>query len=353
MRHGHMGTLDPAAPAGLMSTFNQIPGVHVVALCEADQATLAREGGFLPGARRFGTVEALLEDGGFDFAVVGLPAVEVPPTAVALLRRGKHCFLEKSVARTAAEFRPVEAASRETGAHVLVDFPWRHHPAVAAIRRLLDEGTLGRPLAAAAHMVTTQVGPLPGQRDPRNVHYLPATEGGGMLHWLGGHFLEVLLFLMGDVREVCAMCAPVVGHLPPDPRMDDVSEVSLRFAGGALGSLYTGYLNAAPGPNRDFVHVWGTDGDAYWPSLGPQLVVSHRTPEGGGQTRTLDLALKPHPGVYGNTEWMFQLAVDFVRGIREGRPPAVGAAEAIRVMEVTDAAYEASRTRRWVTLRTG
>ncbi len=352
LRHGHMGTLNPAAPGGLLGTFSQIPGVMTVALCEADATVLAREAGHLPDARCYASVDTLLEGVDFDFAVVGLPAVEVPPVATALLRRGKHCFLEKSVARTADEFRPVVAAAAETGAHVLVDFPWRHHPAVAALCQMIDDGVLGRPTVIAAQMVTSQVGPQPGQRSPSGPAYRPETEGGGMLHWLGQHFLEVLHFLMGEVHEVSAMCAPVVGHLPPDPRMDDVSSLSLRFAGGAVGTFHTGYLNAVAGANRDFVHVWGTEGDAYWPALGASVFVNSRVPAWvASPTRTFEFASKPHPGVYGGSEWLFQVAVDFVQGLREGRRPAVGAAEALRVLEVTDAAYEASASRRWVSLR--
>jgi predicted dehydrogenase len=354
LRHGHMGSLNPASPGGLLNTFSQIPDVSIVALCEADGQTLAREGSFLPAARRFETVETLLADGEFDLAVVGVPALDLPGVAAALLRQGKHCFLEKSIARTAADFRPVVDAAAQSGAHCLVDFPWRHHPAVATLRELLDSGVLGRPVALAAQMVTTQVGSLPGQRSPKGVAYRSETEGGGMLHWLGQHFIEVLCFLLGDVRELTAMCAPVVGNMDPDPRMDDDSTVVMRFAGdagGPMATLHVGYLNTFAAANRDFVHLWGSDGDAYWPSLGPQVFVNSRHASWvSSPTRTFEFASKPHPAVYGNSEWLFQVAVDFVRGIREGRPPAVGPAEALRVLEITDAAYEASASRRWVTM---
>jgi predicted dehydrogenase len=354
LRHGHIGSLDRASPGGqrgLLGTFSQIPQVELVALCDSDPALLQREGAALPGSRRFDTPAELLDYGEFDFALVGLPAVELPGVAAALLRQGKHCFLEKSIARTAEEFRPVLDAASASGAHCLVDFPWRFHPALVTMRELLDSGVLGRPLMVAAQMVTTQVGSGPGQRNPQHPAYRPETEGGGMLHWLGQHFLEVLSFLGGDVRQVSAMCAPVVGNMDPDPRMDDVSVLAIRFASGAMGALHVGYLNAAPGANRDVVHLWGSEGDAYWPGLGPQLVVNSRAPSWtGSPTRSYEFAPRPRAGVYGNSEWMFQVAVDFVRGIRAGRPPAVGPAEAMRVLQLTDAAYAASASQRWVSL---
>ena len=350
-----MGSLDPAKPRGFLGTFRQLAldgEVEIVAVCEPhDEAALAREVGFLPGVRGYRSIEALLEKEEVDLAVVGLPAVEVPPVVATLAGRGVHCFVEKSVARTAEEFLPVVEAARRTGAHVLVDYPWRHHPAMAMARQLLDSGVLGRPTSILASMTTSQVGTLPGQRNPGGFAYRAETEGGGMLHWLGAHFLEVMCALGGEVRSVSAMCAPVVGNMQPDPRMDDVTSLSLLYENGAVGALHTGYLNAVAGENRDFVRVWGTEGDVYWPSLGPTLHVSARAQTGGdspAKTNNFDLAEKA--GVYGNKEWMFEIARGFVRGIRAGVRPDVGPSEALRVLRVIDAAYESSRTRRWVDL---
>lgn len=350
LRHGHMGSLNPAGTKGLLGTFQQIDGVEIVAICESeDAAALEREVAFAPGIHGYQSVADLLAKEDFDFAVVAAPAVEVPPAALALLQHGKHCFLEKSIARTAAEFRPVVEAAQQTGLHVHVNFPWRHHPAMVAARALLDSGALGRPTNLLAEMTTSQAGRFPGQRNPSGFAYRPDSEGGGMLHWLGGHFLEVVRFLMGDVVAVSAMCAPVVGNLAPDPTMDDVSIVSMQFASGAVGTLHTGYLNAVAGENRDFVRLWGTDGDAFWPGLGPQLIASSRTwKEQPVQTQHFEKT--PRAGVYGNSQWMFDVAQRFVDGLRTGTPPTVGALEGLRVLEITDAAYQSSQERRWITL---
>ena len=170
-----------------------------------------------------------------------------------------------------------------------------------------------------------------------------------MLHWLGAHFLEAMCALMGDVQAVSAICGPVIGNMERNARMDDVSSVSLLFKNGAVGTLHTGYLQAVAGDNRNFIGVWGTDGDAYWPALGPQLVVSSRAAAwAGAPMRTYSFGIKEKVGVYGNKQWMFDLACSFVQGIRDGTRPAVGPEEAWRVLRIIDAAYEASRTRQWV-----
>ena len=160
-----------------------------------------------------------------------------------------------------------------------------------------------------------------------------------MLHWLGAHFVEALHAIMGDVTHVSATCAPVHGHMGDDPRMDDVSFVTLRFRGGAVGNLQTGYLNAVASENRDFIRVWGTEGDAYWPSLGPTLHVSSRR-SGTVETRNFDVPTVA--GVYGNSVWMVDIARAFVTGIRIGTPPEVDTRAALRLLQVVDAAYRSS-----------
>jgi predicted dehydrogenase len=272
----------------------------------------------------------------------------------ALAGQSVHCFVEKSMARTAGDMLPVIHAAKRTGAHVLVDYPWRHHPAVETIVSLIKEGVLGRPISLLACMTTSQVGTLPGQRNPSGFAYRPDSEGGGMLHWLGAHFVEAICALMGDVQAVSAMCAPVVGNMLPNPRMDDVSSVSFQFTGGSVGTLHTGYLNAVAGENRDFIRVWGTDGDAHWPSLGPKLIVSSRSEVWKDEpSRTLSFDIAEKAGVYGNKQWMFDLALSFVKGIRDGTLPAVGPEEAWRVYRIVDAAYESAAARRWVEVGPG
>src|SRR5688572_16393349 len=94
LQHGHMGSLEPSKPRGFLGTFRQLAlegEVEIVAVCEPqDEAALAREVAFLTGVRGYRSIEALLEKEEVDLAVVGLPAVEVPPVVAALAGRGVH-----------------------------------------------------------------------------------------------------------------------------------------------------------------------------------------------------------------------------------------------------------------------
>jgi UDP-N-acetylglucosamine 3-dehydrogenase len=65
------------------------------------------------------------------------------------LAAGRHCFIEKPLARTAAEGRQVEAAARVAGRLVQVGHIFRFHPVTATLREALGAGRIGRVRYAA------------------------------------------------------------------------------------------------------------------------------------------------------------------------------------------------------------
>lgn len=60
------------------------------------------------------------------------------------LAAGRHCFIEKPLARTTAEGREVEAAARVARRLVQVGHIFRFHPVTATLREALGAGRIGR-----------------------------------------------------------------------------------------------------------------------------------------------------------------------------------------------------------------
>ena len=63
--------------------------------------------------------------------------------ARASLAAGRHCFVEKPLARTLAEARLLEAAAASTGRVVQVGHVFRFHPVTATLREALGAGRIG------------------------------------------------------------------------------------------------------------------------------------------------------------------------------------------------------------------
>jgi predicted dehydrogenase len=344
LRHGHMGSIGPAKP-GLIHMYQYLDEFEVVAYCEETDTSLldpAKE--FDAEAGVYTSLDDMIANEDFDLACVAMPANEIPPTGIKLAEAGKHFFMEKQFARTSADLAEMVRAVHENDVKVLVGYPHRYHPVAQDIKRLIDEGVLGRPLDIEVRLITGQV--RPENRDPTGFMYRDATEGGGILHMLGGHYLEVMRFLMGcEVKAVQAMAGRPVGII--EPPLEDVAIAAFEFENGAYGSIHAGYLQRVRSAYDTSLVLRGLDGEADWTPIGdPHLTVKSGVPEwAGAPTKTFQYEVaEVDVPMYGPTEWSLDILRDFAACIREGRQPDVNGDVGLYVLQVIDAVYESART---------
>ena len=347
LRHPHVGSFGSEKPS-YIHTLRQLEGVQVVAYCEDTDPKLldpARE--FEPGAHLYSSVDDLIAQEDFDMAFVILPANEIPEVGIKLAEAGKHFYMEKQFARNAADLAEMARAVRRNGVKVMPGYPWRFHPAAQDLKRMIDEGKLGKPLSVETRQVTHQV--RPGSRDPQHFMYRNETEGGGILHMLGGHHLELMRFLMGcEVKSVQAIVGRPVGYI--EESLEDIAIVAMEYENGAFGSVHTGYLHPRMWGVIDNGLVYrGMEGWADWAPVGaPKLEVKSTAPEwSGSPERTFHYSLEPYTGYVGE-KWALDWLQRFVDDARAEREPALTERDALRVLESIDAAYESARTGRRV-----
>lgn len=268
--------------------------------------------------------------------VVSLPNREAPAVLLQAARLGIPVLAEKPCARSAAEFLPVLQAVGEDGVPFTAFYLWRRHPAMLAIRELVQAGALGRLTSAELRMVTTQV----GMRDPSHWLFRRDVAGGGILSWLGCHWLDLLRYLTGqEVDSVAAVMDTVGGE---DIDVEDAASLGMRLSGGAVASLYAGYLLAggrpgyvAPGYDQAII-LRGTEGAVAHRAEGDDHVVTLETraaPWSASPRREFRFSLPECPaygGAYG---------LEFVRDFLAGRSVPVAAGDVLRVLEILDAAY--------------
>ena len=352
----HAGGLEPDHNHGLIKSFHAQDDVEVVAYCEwepAESEALATLKQLDPAARIYTNLDDLLAEEAFDLAVVMLPPNEAISTALRLAAAGKHLFIEKQAARTAAELLPLCRLATERNLVMQAGYPWPRHPIVAEIRRCLDEGVLGRLLAIEARLVTIQV--APGLRDPQHWMYRRASEGGGILHMEGGHWLTLFQhFTQAEVHSVTALCSRTTDSI--EEGLEDVATVALEYTNRVHACLHMGYLLSAAGPRNDtYIGVRGELGAATWSPAGAGNLTVSSTAQNAPE-RTIKMQLAPRP-VYAD-QWGYEFVADFVRAVRHndstgGQNTAkavVSIEDAYQILQIIDAAYESSQTGRRVVL---
>ncbi len=157
-----------------------------------------------------------------------------------MLEAGKHCFVEKPMAQSAADAEAVVAAAEAAGRTLMVGHLLEYHPGVVKLKELIDEGELGRVLYIYGNRL--------------NLGKLRADENA--LWSLGAHDVSVLLRLAGEEPyEVEAR-----GESYMREGVEDVVFCFLRFPSGLAAHLHLSWLD--PHKERRFTVVGeGRDGD--------------------------------------------------------------------------------------------
>jgi predicted dehydrogenase len=145
------------------------------------------------------TVKELLADPEID-AILNLtiPAAHVTVN-LAALRAGKHVYTEKPFSFTYKEGLAVlkEAEKRKLRVGCAPDTVLGG--GIQTARQLIDQGAIGRPVAAFANMLSH--GPEGWHPNP----YFFFQKGGGPLFDMGPYYLTSLVLLMGPVKSVSAL----------------------------------------------------------------------------------------------------------------------------------------------------
>lgn len=223
-------------------------------------------------ARRHGVpkwhddADALIRDPDVDAVYVATPPGSHGEYTLRAARAGKPVYVEKPMARTAAECHQMIGACRAAGVPLFVAYYRRALPRFRTVKDLVDGGALGDIRFAA---VTLHCPPEPDDADParRPWRVIPELAGGGRFFDLGSHALDLLDFLLGPVVEVYGLAANQAGLYDAE----DVVTATLRFAGGAVG-VGVWCFSVYPGVWFDRAEIVGSRGKAVFSIFGAEPI---------------------------------------------------------------------------------
>lgn len=201
--------------------YRKVKGVRLAAVCTRDPIKLSGDwrgiqGNFGPpgeqvdltGVAQYSDVEGLLGDSQIDVVDLCLPPHLHAEVAIAALRAGKHVFVEKPMALTAADCERMVKAADKAGKQLLVGHVLPLLPEYATARKLIASGKYGKLLGGYFKRVIS---------DPLWLKdfYSPTGAGGPLidLHVHDAHFIRLLFGmptavtsqgrLRGEVVEYC------------------------------------------------------------------------------------------------------------------------------------------------------
>jgi predicted dehydrogenase len=217
----------------LARNFDRLPDGELTWLCDASDEALERWGSAFPSARTTRQLEDLLEDDSLEAVVIATPVPAHAELAIRVLEAGKHCFVEKPLARTEEEAEAVVKIAEGADRVLMVGHLLEYHPGVQRLAEVVKSGELGE----LRYIYSNRLN-LGKDRPDENA-----------LWSLGAHDLSVILMLAEE--EPFNWEAMGASYLRPN--VEDVVFALLRFNSGLLAHMHLSWLD--PHKERRFTVV--------------------------------------------------------------------------------------------------
>jgi UDP-N-acetyl-2-amino-2-deoxyglucuronate dehydrogenase len=342
---GKVGQIHAAA-------LRNLPESEFVAVCDSDRG---RSSAFAErhGVRAYTEVNEMLKSAGVQAIVVCTPHPQHAEPVIEAAAVGVHALVEKPLAASLADCDAMLAAARKAGTKLAVVSQRRLYEPVLRMKVAIEAGKIGRPVLGVFAMFSWRDEAY-YRSDPWRGKW--ATEGGGVLVNQSPHQLDLLQWFMGEIDEVSG-CWANLNH--PSIEVEDTALAMIRFKNGGLGSIVTS-LSQRPGIYTK-VHVHGANGASVgvetdrgatfvagvseivepplndlWTIPGEEQLLAHFQSEDRARFREVNATTHYHT---------LQIR-DFLRAVREDRPPLVTGEDGRIVVEMFTAIYRSNRDRR-------
>lgn len=225
---------------------------NLVAVCDIDSVK-ANQFAATYAARAYTSLtELLLDEKDLDIVVICTPNGLHANQSIACLKAKKHVLCEKPMAIQSVDCDAMISVAKENHKQLFVVKQNRFNPPVQAVKKALNESRLGT-------LFSVQVNGFWN----RNEHYYKdAWRGtkdldGGTLYTQFSHFIDVLLYLMGDL-EAAQWIGKNFMHTN-SIAFEDTGIASLQFKNKAIGTMhYT--VNAYDKNMEGSITIFGTKG---------------------------------------------------------------------------------------------
>ncbi len=339
---------------GHLRTLQQLPEVERILLWDTNPEALAQiqatQGAKVAGT--FTNLTELLADADLSVVLAALRNDVGPDIFLQVISAGKHLMAEKPIGRTAADTQRVLDAAQAADVKLAVCYQNRFTNWAQEARSIIKQGLLGPLMSVEMRMITTQV----QFRNPQHWLFHNQYSGGGILSWLGCHYIDMMQFLTGD--EIVSVMAEVATRSGEAIDVEDVATLSLRFRSGALGSLHAGYILALSGGGYTnkagydtYIGVNGRSGRLNCISIdNPNQVIAESVhPAWGAAPQRVFQFVPGESPAYGGVagEQFIRAFIHAAQG--NGELPTTGE-DALSVARIVEAAYESSRTGRRIDL---
>nr|WP_256371186.1 MULTISPECIES: Gfo/Idh/MocA family oxidoreductase [unclassified Fusibacter] len=300
------------------------------------------------GLKAYSSKEAILHDPELDLILIATTNEVHMELSIEAMAAGKHVICEKPVTLSSIELSSIMEAEKEYGKIFTINHNRRSNKDFVLMKRSVEAGLLGE-----VYVIESRVEGSRGM--PKGWRTIKELGGGMMLDW-GVHLIDQLLH-MSDDRVVSVSCKMFSIQYP---EVDDNFRLTLTFEKGLIAHVEVSTNNYITHPRWYVLGTEGTlqiddwncdgkivrciDPDSTWEDeivytkAGPTKTMAPRRKE---STETLVLT-EP----LDVTDHLCVVYDGWIDAIEEKRGLSITTEQAMRVMKVMEAAFEADKTGR-------
>jgi len=207
----------------LVRNFRSLPECNLKMMCDLNENRLKHLRSLYPEVEGATDYDHLLNGAGLDAVVIATAVKLHFPMAKASLLAGKHTFIEKPMASSAAECEELVEIARRKGLVLMTGHTFLYSPAVKKIKEIVDNGDIGEIRYISARRLNLGL----FQKDIN-------------VAWdLAPHDISIILHIIGE-RPVTVNCR---GSAHITPGVEDVTTMCLSFAKQRTAIIHSSWLD--------------------------------------------------------------------------------------------------------------
>ncbi len=308
---------------------------EVVALCDVNEMLLKKT------ATEYGVKEAykdykeMLRNEAVEAVSVCLPNYLHHPVTVDCLKAGRDVICEKPPALNAGQARDMAATAKAQGCILMYGLMQRFNAESTYLKGVIESGELGDLYFAEAAYVRRRGIPI----GSGGWFVDKERAGGGALIDIGVHALDLAWWLIGNLKPLTVSASTYAKYASTAPKdvkysVEDAAFALIRFEGDVTLILRATWALNLKGGNYTF--IVGTRGGA---SMSPLTIYSERD--------GVQLDITPQPPQVNPFD---REITHFVDCVKKRETPIPSAEQGVTLMEMLDAVYTSSISRKELVL---
>lgn len=309
------------------ASIQKAPGARLAAIAARSDAAAEAVHQAFPRARIHRKWQNLLEDPDIDAVDIVVPNHLHREIGVAALKAGKHVLLEKPMANSVADCDALIAAACSSGKQLAIGHEFRLSTQWGLIKRVIDEGRIGRPLHAMVSLFR-----FPYRQGSGGWRYNSGAVGSWILEE-PVHYFDMLMWYFEGVGDPVSVRG-FGNSKDREPGMYDNFSAVIRFPGDAYAVVNQ---TLAGFEHHHVVEIVGTEGSirTWWSGTMDRTTEPRHElkMQFAGQSQSETVALERSGEVFELGEELAQVT----RAFQEGRTIVSGAEARKRIVVCLEA----------------